>query len=257
MCKDSPIAVEALDNNVILGSKAVLLTETPPRRVAAAYGNIAKGIELFGEEIGASSDPQAPIVPPWITPLVPVNIGHFQQMIEADDSFGCSDSSRGCVSPSGGSLVVPNQKPAFGDVDPDQPLMRFDESHIRGRRYALVPNLYSRSTLFNRKDVRLEPSRIMDHASCTSDRPVNGRVDQIEAFDDNLDEDEIDDEPSKGVNKEQYNINHTDGPENLSGSRSASPLLGGVGGTSAPVRHGSLLFQPHSSNNSELVQSSI
>jgi hypothetical protein len=76
-------------------------------------------------------------------------------------------------------------------------------------------------------------------------------------FHDNLDEDEIDDEPSKGVNKEQYNINHMDGPENLSGSRSASPLLGGVGGTSAPVRHGSLLFQPHSSNNSELVQSSI
>jgi hypothetical protein len=29
--------------------------------------------------------------------LVPVNIGHFQQMIEADDSFGWSDSSRGCV----------------------------------------------------------------------------------------------------------------------------------------------------------------
>lgn len=27
--------------------------------------------------------------------------------------------------------MVPNQKPAFGDVDPDQPLMRFDESHIR------------------------------------------------------------------------------------------------------------------------------
>jgi hypothetical protein len=75
--------------------------------------------------------------------------------------------------------------------------------------------------------------------------------DDLDDFDDNLDEDEMDDEPSTGINKEQYN-NHSDGPENLSGRRSASPLSDGVGGTPPPVGNGSLLFQPHSSNNSEL-----
>lgn len=74
--------------------------------------------------------------------------------------------------------------------------------------------------------------------------------DDLDDFDDNLDEDgDMDDEQ---LDKEQYK--NTDGPENLSGRRSTSPLSDGVGGTPPPagVGNGSLLFQPHSNNNSEL-----
>jgi hypothetical protein len=57
-----------------------------------------------------------------------VSFQSYSQSAQCDEFAEYENQFR---SPSGGSLVVPNQKPAFGDVDPDQPLMRFDESHIR------------------------------------------------------------------------------------------------------------------------------
>ncbi|KAI9558228.1 putative spalt-like protein [Daphnia sinensis] len=77
-----------------------------------------------------------------------------------------------------------------------------------------------------------------------SHKPYN----DLEESDDNADED-MDDEPA---NKEHNNS--TDGPENLCGRRSNTPLSDGAEGSPPPagVGNGSLLFQQHSSNNSEL-----
>ncbi|XP_032784204.2 LOW QUALITY PROTEIN: homeotic protein spalt-major [Daphnia magna] len=68
-------------------------------------------------------------------------------------------------------------------------------------------------------------------------------------LEDSDDDGDMDDEPA---NKDHNNS--TDGPENLSGRRSTTSLSDGAEGSPPPaaVGNGSLLFQQHSSNNSEV-----
>ncbi|XP_057379909.1 homeotic protein spalt-major-like isoform X2 [Daphnia carinata] len=102
-----------------------------------------------------------------------------------------------------------------------------------------------RSSSASQQDEAVRPS-MDDRMKCKliSHKPY----DDLEDSDDNVDDD-MDDEP---VNKEHNNS--TDGPENLSGRRSNSPLSDGAEGSPPPagVGNGSLLFQQHSSNNSEV-----
>jgi hypothetical protein len=83
---------------------------------------------------------QAPLVPPWITPLaVCGNADQLPRLIDVNDEAGGGDSSRDCVSSSGVLQEVDGsaasltlewiQDLAFGAVDPAQPLMSFEESN--------------------------------------------------------------------------------------------------------------------------------
>jgi hypothetical protein len=92
---------------------------------------VIEAIYLARKALRLAGGPQAPLVPPWITPLaVCGNADQLPRLIDVNDEAGGSDSSRDCVSSSGVLQEVDGsaasltlewiQDSAFGAVDPAQ-----------------------------------------------------------------------------------------------------------------------------------------